>query len=99
MNELINHCQVCSRRLWLMCGSIVFSSVNVIFVWLCDAAVTHSSVADHGRLSSLQFEHVPAVGGVGEQEVKLQIFVCLLEQCNVHALRGRQEKKQKKNSE
>lgn len=86
---------MCSRSFWLICRCIVFISVKAIFVWR-DAAVTHSSVADHRCLSFLQFEHIPAVGGVGEQEVKLQIVVRLLEQCNVHALRGWQNKKKKK---
>ena len=48
--------------------------------------MTHSSVADNRFLSFLQFEHISAVGSVGEQEVKFGNLVCLLKQSHIHTL-------------
>lgn len=51
---------------------------------------THSSIADHGSLSFLQFQHVSAEGSVGEQEVNFGTLVCTFEQRQVHALHKKQ---------
>lgn len=47
----------------------------------------YPSVADDRSLSFLQFEHVSAVGSVGEQEVKFGTLISAFEQRQIHSLK------------